>query len=241
LLSDLAGWHNENGYYVKLLNLPGSNLPLHFRYRSAATMLARHGPRSKTMANLTKPLDAATGQQMGAVLQRLRISKDVGADLLQVLDIAIGITGADMGTLQRFDERTDCLTIVASRGFSSEALTFFGIVRRDTNTTCAAALTRRMRVFVEDVSTSYLFVGTRELDMLRAGGIAAAQSTPLISSNGRLWRVFTTHFHKPQIEGEFDHAPLDRLAIQVADSLERREGPLPRSLKNAKDRIQRLT
>jgi hypothetical protein len=98
LLSDFAGWHNENGYYVKLLNLPGSNLPLHFRYRSAATKLARDGPRSKTMANLTEPLDAATEQQIGAVLQRLRTSTDV--DLLQVLDIAIGITGADIGTLQ---------------------------------------------------------------------------------------------------------------------------------------------
>ena len=193
------------------------------------------------MANLTEPLDAANGQQIGALLQRLRTSKYVGADLLQVLDIAIGIAGADMGTLQRFDERADCLTIVASRGFSSEALTFFGIVRRDTNTTCAAALTRRMRVFVEDVSTSYLFVGTRELDLLRAGGIAAAQSTPLISSNGRLWGVFSTHFHKPQIESEFDHAALDRLAVQVADSLERREGPLPRSLKTQEDQIRRLT
>ena len=179
------------------------------------------------MVKFTEPLDAATGQQIGAVLQRLRNSEDVGADLLQVLDIAIGITGADMGTLQRFDERTDCLTILASRGFSSEALTFFGIVRRDSDTTCAAALTRRMRVFVEDVSTSYLFVGTRELDMLRAAGIAAVQSTPLISSNSRLWGVFTTHFREPQLESEFDHAPLDRLAVQVADSLEQREGLVP--------------
>ena len=179
------------------------------------------------MANLKEPLDAATGQQIDAVLQRLRNSKNVGADLLQVLEIAIGITGADMGTLQRFDERADCLTIVASRGFSTEALTFFGVVRRDTNTTCAAALMRRMRVFVEDVSTSYLFVGTRELDMLRAGGISAVQSTPLISSNGRLWGVFTVHFREPQIENEFDHAPLDRLAVQVADGLEQREGLVP--------------
>ena len=186
------------------------------------------------MAKLTERLDAAIGQQIDAVLQRLRNSKDVDADLLQVLDIAIGITRADMGTLQRFDERTDCLTIVASRGFSSEALAYFGIVRRDTNTTCAAALMRRMRVFVEDVSTSYLFVGTRELDMLRAGGISAAQSTPLISSSGRLWGVFTTHFHNPQIEREFDPAPLDRLAVQVADSLERREGPLPPELEKRK-------
>ncbi|GAA0021879.1 GAF domain-containing protein [Bradyrhizobium sp. B024] len=179
------------------------------------------------MANVKEPLDLAAGQQIDAVLQRLRNSKDVGADLLQVLDIAIGITGADMGTLQRFDERADCLTIVASRGFSTEALICFGVVRRDTNTTCAAALMRRMRVFVENVSTSYLFVGTRELDMLHAGGIAAVQSTPLISSNGHLWGVFTTHFREPQIESEFDHAPLDRLAVQVADSLELREGLVP--------------
>jgi GAF domain-containing protein len=176
------------------------------------------------MANLKAPLDVATGQQIEVVLQRLRNSKDLGADLLRVLDIAIGMTGADMGTLQRFDERADCLTIVASRGFSTEALTFFGRVRRDTNTTCAAALMRRMRVFVEDVSTSYLFVGTRELDMLRTCGVAAVQSTPLISRNGHLWGVFTTHFREPQIESEFDHAPLDRLAFQVADSLEQREG-----------------
>jgi GAF domain-containing protein len=192
------------------------------------------------MANLTEPLDAATGQQISAVLQRLRNSRDVGADLLQVLDIAIDVTGADMGTLQRFDESTDCLTIVASRGFSSEALTFFGTVRRDTNTTCAAALTCRMRVFVEDVSTSYLFVGTRELDMLRAGGVAAAQSTPLISSSGRLWGVLTTHFHKPHMESEFDPAPLDRLAVEVTDSLEQREAS-PVELETRKSRIGGLT
>jgi GAF domain-containing protein len=182
---------------------------------------------AKAMANLKEPLDPATGHQIEVVLQRLRNSKDVGTDLLRVLDIAIGITGADMGTLQRFDERADCLRIVASRGFSPEALNYFGVVRRDTNTTCAAALMRRMRVFVENVSTSYLFVGTRELDMLRSCGIAAAQSTPLISSNGHLWGVFTTHFREPQIESEFDHAPLDRLAVQVTDSLEQRESLVP--------------
>lgn len=46
------------------------------------------------MANLKEPLDAATGQQIDAVLQRLRDSQDVGADLLRVVDIAIGITHA---------------------------------------------------------------------------------------------------------------------------------------------------
>jgi GAF domain-containing protein len=180
-----------------------------------------------TMQELTEPLDATTGRRIDVALTRLRDSRDIGPDLMPVLDIAIAISGADMGTLQRFDESTDCLTFVASRGFSSQALSFFAIVRRDSNTTCAAALTRRMRVFVEDVSTSYLFVGTAQLDMLRADGIAAVQSTPLISSTGRLWGVVSTHFREVQVESDFEHAPLDRLAVQIADSLEAREGLMP--------------
>jgi len=179
------------------------------------------------MANRMELLDSAIDQHIDTALQRLKNSTNLSPDLDPALEVAIGITGADMGTVQLFEQSIDGLILVASRGFSREALGFFGIVRRDTNTTCAAALTRRMRVFVEDISTSYLFVGTRELDVLLAEGIAAAQSTPLISSIGRLWGVLTTHFREPQIGSEFDHAPLDRLAVQIADSLEQRGASTP--------------
>ena len=187
-----------------------------------------------------EPLDAAIVRNVDAALLRLRNSIDPCANLVPALDIAIDITRADMGTVQRFDERDDCLKLVASRGFSAEAQSFFGIVRRDTNTTCAAAFSRRMRVFVENVSTSYLFVGTPELDVLRANGVAAAQSTPLISSNGRFWGVITTHFAQVQLESEFDHVTFDRLAIQIADSLEQLKDMLPNQHNN-EDRSGRLT
>ena len=162
-------------------------------------------------------------QKINVVLQRLARSKNVRADLSQVLELAIGMTGADMGTLQRFEDADDSLQIVASRGFSDEALAYFHRVRRDTNTTCAVALMRRMHVFVGDVFRSYLFVGRPELEVLRRLGIAAAQSTPLISSTGRFWGVVSTHFRKPQPEGCFDHVSLNQLAVQVADSLEQWE------------------
>lgn len=99
----------------------------------------------------------------------------------------------------------------------------FAIVRRDTNTTCAVALTRRMHVLVEDVSTSYLFVGTPLLDMHVAAGVAAVQSTPIISSSGRFWGVFSTHFRKPRSDCEPYRAALNRLAAWVADTMEQRE------------------
>ncbi|NTE87782.1 GAF domain-containing protein [Agrobacterium rubi] len=186
--------------------------------------------KGSAMAELEHSLDSAIGQNIDVALQRLRNFENPTLDLMPVLDIAIRLTGAEMGTIQRFDETADCLYLVASRGFSREAVSFFGIVRRDTNTTCAAAFTRRMRVFVENVSTSYLFVGTSELDMLTANGVAAAQSTPLISRNGQFLGVISTHFQKTQIERAFDHVPLDHLAAQIANSLEHLSGLLLNSI-----------
>ena len=170
-----------------------------------------------------RPSGEPSQQKINVVLQSLARSKDVDADLSQVLDVAISMTCADLGTLQRFDDADDSLQIVASRGFSEEALAFFRTVRRDTNTTCAVALTRRVHVFVGDICESYLFVGSPELEVLRRLGIAAAQSTPLISRTGRFWGVVSTYFREPQAEGCFDHLSLNRLAVQVADSLEQRE------------------
>lgn len=169
------------------------------------------------MAGRTEPQNGAVGRTL----------KDDGSDLITILDITIQITGADMATLQRFDDSSDTLELVASRGFSARALGFFGTVYRDTNTSCAVAFTRRMRVFVEEISTSYLYVGTRELALLRADGIAAVQSTPLIDSNGHLWGVLSTHFREVQSECAVDLAPLDRFASQTADSLNGREKWMP--------------
>ena len=139
----------------------------------------------------------------------------------RTLDVAIEVAGADKGTLQRLDAESGCLKIVASRGFSDEFLKYFETVDRNTNTTCAAALKRRMRVVVNDVATSYLFVGTPELEIMRAADVAAAHSTPIIGSSGRLWGVFTVHFCHPQPSDRYDPTPLDRLAVLLADFVER--------------------
>jgi GAF domain-containing protein len=159
-------------------------------------------------------------QGLESILKRLPQVEDVDTLLHEVLDVAIEVAGADMGTLQCFDETDDCLKIVASRGFPDRFLKYFEVVHRDTNSACAAALKRRMRVIVDDVSTSYLFVGTPELDLMREMGVAAMHSTPLISRSGRFWGVFSTHFRQPQPETRYDPAPLDRLAVSVADCLE---------------------
>ena len=79
--------------------------------------------------------------------QMFRDEQIVLSELLhRTLDLAIEVAGADKGTLQRLDAESGCLKMVASRGFSDELLKYFETVDRNTNTTCAAALMRRMRV-----------------------------------------------------------------------------------------------
>jgi hypothetical protein len=46
----------------------------------------------------------------------------------------------------------------------------------------------------ERVTTSYIFVRTPELEIMGIAGVAAAHSTPIVGSSGRLWGVFTVHF-----------------------------------------------
>lgn len=68
--------------------------------------------------------------------------------LHDVLRIAIGAAQADFGTVQHYDSTEDCLKVAASYGFPDQALSLFQIVRRDTNSTCAATLKQRMRTIV---------------------------------------------------------------------------------------------
>jgi hypothetical protein len=139
----------------------------------------------------------------------------------EVLDAAIKIAGADMGVMYRFDEEHDCLRIVTSQGFSDHLLKYFAVVRRDTSTTCAAAFTQRIRVVVDDVSTSSLFRDRPELDVMHVLGVAAAHSTPIIGASGRLWGVFTTHFRAPQMHKSYVPLMLDCIAVELAGCLDR--------------------
>jgi len=139
--------------------------------------------------------------------------------LEKVLAAAIRAAQADFGTVQQYDSAEDCLRIVASYGLPDQALTLFRTVRRDTNSTCAAALTQRMRVVVGNIATSYLFVGTRELTALQEAGVAAAHSTPIIVDNGQLWGVLTVHFRQPFADARYDPTPMERVGARFAECL----------------------
>lgn len=145
-----------------------------------------------------------------------------GEPMHEFLMNAIRAAQADFGTVQQYDSAEDCLTILASCGLPDQTLNLFQTVRRDTHSTCAAALRQRMRVAVGNIATSYLFVGTSELAALQQVGVAAAHSTPIIVDNGRFWGVLTVHFRQPWEDSEYDPTPMERVAVRIAECLKDR-------------------
>jgi GAF domain-containing protein len=166
--------------------------------------------------------DRTPFERLDDIFTRDPSAQELGTQLGEALDVGIEIAGADKGTLQLLDRRTGCLKIAASRGFAPALLQFFETVTPDSPSSCASTLKTRMRVIIEDVSTSYLLVGSPALQVMRAAEIGAAHSTPLIGGSGQLWGVFTTHWRQSRSGCSYDPAPLDRLALRVADHLDRR-------------------
>jgi PAS domain S-box-containing protein len=139
----------------------------------------------------------------------------------RVLDAAIGLMSADMGTMQKYYPEQDELGLLATRGFDPGSAAFWERVNRASATTCGMALSLRCRVIVPDVETCDSMAGTADLDALRRSSIRAAQSTPLVSRSGQLLGMISTHWREPHQPTERTLRSLDVLARQAADLIER--------------------
>lgn len=152
----------------------------------------------------------------------VRIGNDVQRCLDDILETAITLTGADKGNLQLLDQKNGTLTIAAHRGFSKPFLSFFNAVRTEVAAACAEAMRSGERVIIEDVTKSPIFAGQPSLDVLLDAGVRAVQSTPLVSADGMVFGMISTHFDEPHRPGERELRLMDLLARQAADYLERR-------------------
>ena len=164
--------------------------------------------------------DLAGMTRLQEVSTRLVRAGDTTSLLLEIVDAAIAVTAADMGNIQLLDSAAGTLKIVASRGFEEPFLTFFKVAPRG-QAACGTAMDRGERVVVGNVTTSPVFLGTPELDVLLAAGVRAAQCTPLICRSGRLVGALSTHYRSAHLPADRDLRVLDMLARQAADWIER--------------------
>jgi PAS domain S-box-containing protein len=137
--------------------------------------------------------------------------------LQEVMDAAVAIAGAQHGTLQLLEG--EALRVVAHHRHQPSFLEYFADAENRTSA-CGEALSRGERVVVPDVETSALFAGTPSLPVLRAAGVRAVQSTPMLNRAGKPIGILTTHWDKPHRPDEHDLWRMDLLVRQAADLIE---------------------
>lgn len=164
-------------------------------------------------------------QRLAADLEAMRRLQEVSTRLVrdgdpsllwELVDTAIAITGADMGNITLRDASTGALKIAASRGLDAAFLAYVDNVQQ-AGPPWSSAMYEASRLVTEDVETSPIFAGSEALDVMRAAGVRAVQSTPLLDRSGRLVGTLSTHYRSPRVPSDRDLRLLDLLARQAAD------------------------
>ncbi len=140
-----------------------------------------------------------------------------------VLDAAIDLMSADKGSMQVFHPERGELRLLVQRGFDPAVAGRWEWVGYDFATTCSMALLTGDRVIVPDFEACEIMAGTADLDAFRRSDVRAGQSTPLMSRSGGLLGMVTTYWKKPHRLTDRALQPLDVLARQAADLIERTE------------------
>jgi len=150
--------------------------------------------------------------------------QDVEALYDRILDAAAEIMRSDFASMQMlYRDRGESgeLRLLGFRGFDADAARFWEWVRADSDCTCGEALRSGTRVIAPNVEESAFMAGTDDLVAYRRAGIRSAQSTPLVSRDGRILGMLSTHWREPHQPSERELRMLDILVRQAADLLER--------------------
>jgi len=174
----------------------------------------------KTQRQLVSEL-AAT-QQLQKISTELIPATEVEVLHERILDAAVDIMRSDFASMQMFYPQRGELRLLAYRGFNPTAAAFWEWVRPGSGSTCGVALATGNRSIVPDIELSDFMAGSEDLETYRQTGIRAVQSTPLVSRDGHLLGMISTHWRNPHQPSERDLRLLDVLARQAADLIERK-------------------
>ena len=121
-----------------------------------------------------------------------KVMPEAELDLINsALDMALGITGQQLGNVQLVNWERGSLEIVAQRGFRQDFLDSFRRVSTRDGCACGRALMLRDTVVIDDVNTDREFSPFKKV--AEGAGFRAVQSTPLMSSGGAIVGVISTH------------------------------------------------
>jgi len=139
--------------------------------------------------------------------------------LSAVLEWAVAETRADFGNIQIANPRDGSLRIVTQIGLPVSFLQFFRIVKHD-KSACEQAMKRATQIVVADVTTSSLFSEAARRVMVESEALAC-QSTPIMTNEGWVLGVLSTHYRRPKRPTERQLRRVAEMAGYVGELLER--------------------
>lgn len=150
---------------------------------------------------------------------RLVPSGDLESLLNEILAAAAELTGTVKGNIQLYDPETDSLRMVVHQGLGPAFIERFR--EQGAPNGCGLAAKERRRLLVPDLKVEPDWRGSEDLNVLLGDGIAAFQSTPLISRGGQLLGMLNNHYTEPRSLSDTEVRHLDLLARMAADFIER--------------------
>lgn len=156
----------------------------------------------------------------------------------KLLDAATVIMRADFASMQMLYPECGAegvMKLMATRGFTPEAIEFWDRVPAGSASSCGHTMRSGTRTLIPDVEAWAPLAGTSDLDAYRDAGIRAVQSTPLINRSGGIVGIISTHWRRPHEPSARDFRVFDLLVRQAADLVERRQAD-----KALQDRNHRL-
>lgn len=148
---------------------------------------------------------------------RLSATRDLRFILEETLRTAVAIEETDRGILMLYDPEEHQLEIGASLGFDDEFLRALECFPPGTSAS-GICLQDRRRIVIEDVESDHLFFPFREA--ARRAGFRAVHSTPLITREGKIVGVLSTHFRQPRVPSDRMTRMIDVCARQAVDFIE---------------------
>lgn len=137
----------------------------------------------------------------------------------RLLDAAALQMRSDAASVQLLDAEKNELLLLGWKGFHPDSAAHWQRVPCGDESTCGAALKERQRVIVADVNDPVCGLTQEGVAYYKLSGLVAVQSTPLVSRDGQLLGMLSTHWRRFHEPAERDLVQFDVLARQAADVL----------------------
>jgi signal transduction histidine kinase/GAF domain-containing protein len=183
-------------------------------------------------------IELADTQELHRISSRFIKEDEIDALYEHFLDAARSLMRSDMASMQMLKPDRQALYLLAHKGFTPQSATFWEWVDAGDASACGVVLKTGQPVIIPDIEAWDFVAGPDNLASYRLSGIRAVLSTPLMSRDGRLVGVMSTHWRDVHHPSDRELRLLDVLARQAADLIERRTAG--EALRESEERFRTL-